>query len=109
MIKITLDHTEFAKEIKTMKRVSKYSNGRYCCPQVISYGMAIHKCDLMAWVLMPRYGHNLEYITHKMSYKLSKTTILDIGTAMLMNLETVHKAGYVFNDLKLENLMVGCN
>ena len=40
---------------------------------------------------------------------MSKTSIYDIGTALLTTLEATHKAGYVFNDLKLDNLMVGYN
>ena len=38
---------------------------------------------------------------------MSKASILDVGLAMLTNLEATHKAGYIFNDLKLDNLMVG--
>ena len=90
-----------------MRRISKHSTGKNCCPQVVSYGMAMQRGALMAWMIMPRYGQNLEYISYKMGLKLSRQSIYDIGTAMLTTLESVHKAGYVFNDLKLDNLMVG--
>ena len=40
---------------------------------------------------------------------MNKETILEIGLAMLITLEAVHSAGYVFNDLKLDNLMIGIN
>lgn len=40
---------------------------------------------------------------------MNKETIFEIGLAMLVTLEAVHSAGYVFNDLKLDNLMVGIN
>jgi serine/threonine protein kinase len=99
----------FATEIKMMKRISKHSKGKYCTPEVVSYGMASHKECLKAWVIMPRYGYNLEYIAHKINFKLLKASIYDIGTAILTTLEAVHTAGYVYNDLKLDNLMVGYN
>jgi casein kinase 1 len=40
---------------------------------------------------------------------MSRASVLDVGIAILMCLEATHKAGYVFNDLKLDNLMVGLN
>lgn len=63
--------------------------------------------DIIAWVIMPRYGANLELYSEKMKNKMSRMSILDIGLAMLTNLEATHSAGYVFNDLKLDNLMLG--
>jgi serine/threonine protein kinase len=56
---------------------------------------------------MPRYGYNLDLYCSKLEYKLSNESILDIGKAVLFTLEATHKAGYVYNDLKLDNLMVG--
>jgi serine/threonine protein kinase len=92
-----------------MRRISEHSNGKYNCPAVISYGMAMHKENLMAWAVMPRYGRNLDYICQKMEYKLLPSSIYDIGIAILSTLEAVHSAGYVYNDLKLDNMMVGYN
>ena len=61
----------------------------------------------MAWVIMPRYGVNLEYVCEKVNYQLSTASIHDIGQVILTTLEAVHKAGYIFSDLKLDNLMTG--
>lgn len=69
--------------------------------------MAVEDDKLYAWVIMPRYGYNIESLFVRMDDKFSPGTIFDIGVAMLTSLEVVHKAGYVFNDLKLDNLMVG--
>lgn len=56
---------------------------------------------------MPRYGSNIDYFCQKSNYFLSNQSICDIGRAMLFTLQATHKAGYVYNDLKLDNLMVG--
>jgi serine/threonine protein kinase len=69
--------------------------------------MIIHKEILMAWAIMPRCGMNLENYFEMMDHKMSKNSVYDAGTAILSMLEATHKAGYVFNDLKLDNVMVG--
>ena len=38
--------------------------------------------------------------------KMSKQTILHVGLALIDQLKVVHMAGYVFNDLKLENILL---
>lgn len=38
---------------------------------------------------------------------LSKAGILELGLTILSLLEVVHNAGYTYNDLKLENIMIG--
>ena len=109
VVKITTQYEDFGSEIKKMRRISKYSppQARFTTPQVIAYGMAVQGENLMAWVIMPRYGVNLEYVCEKVSYQLSTASIHDIGQAILSTLEAVHKAGYIFSDLKLDNLMTG--
>jgi serine/threonine protein kinase len=56
---------------------------------------------------LPRYDDNVESICQELDFRISKETVYDIGKAILNNLEAVHEAGYVYNDLKLDNLMVG--
>ena len=38
--------------------------------------------------------------------KFSKESILSLGIQLINILEQIHSAGYVYNDLKLDNLMV---
>jgi serine/threonine protein kinase len=97
VIKIASNTPQFTEEIKIMKIVNK---------DVESLGKFCQNGNLMAWVIMPRYGSNLENCFKKIGSKFSKGCIYEIGTAVLTHLEAVHRAGYVFNDLKLENLMV---
>ena len=107
VVKITTQYEAFGSEIKKMRRISKHSKGRFSTPEVECYGMAVQGEELMAWVIMPRYGVNLEYVCERLGYQLSHATIHDVGSAILTTLEAVHKAGYVFCDLKLDNLMTG--
>lgn len=74
---------------------------------VVDYGMAIKGEILYAWVVMPRYGCNIDNLFDRMDCKFSMSTIYDIGVALLKSLEKCHRAGYVYNDLKLDNLMAG--
>ena len=103
---MTSEYMEFAQEIKMMRRISRHSSERFSTPEVVDYGLAMHKNQLHAWVIMPRYGFNLDLYCGKLEYKLSNESILDIGKAVLFNLEATHKAGYVYNDLKQDNLLL---
>ena len=55
---------------------------------------------------MPRLGQNLEDYFSKQHEQLSSASIRDLGCAIVSMLEAVHKAGFTYNDLKLDNLMV---
>jgi serine/threonine protein kinase len=65
------------------------------------------KEDLLSYMIMPRYGKNLEDFFEKQKCKVSNNTILEIALGTLHMLESVHAAGYAYNDLKLDNIMVG--
>jgi serine/threonine protein kinase len=58
-------------------------------------------------MIMPRYGQNLEHFFEKQKCNISNATILEIALGTLDMLESVHAAGYAYNDLKLDNIMVG--
>jgi serine/threonine protein kinase len=58
-------------------------------------------------MIMPRYGNNLENYFASQSCRLSKISVASLGLSVLNCLEKVHKAGFVYNDLKLDNIMVG--
>ena len=44
---------------------------------------------------------------HFRLYGLNKASILELGLAILSQLELIHKAGYTYNNMKLENIMIG--
>ena len=64
---------------------------------------------LNAFLIMPRYGYNLEQLAENCGNKFSRETILDLGQRLVKLFEVIHGAGFVYNDLKLDNIMIGLN
>ena len=93
VIKLSKCYKEFALEIKIMKRIKKHSTKGSLYTDVVAYGMALQKDTIMAYLIMPRYGYNLDVLFHKTKYQLSKSSIYDIGLAVLNNLEACHNSG----------------
>ena len=56
---------------------------------------------------MPRFGMNISTYFQSQNKKISKKSVYDFGLRVLELLETIHAAGYTYNDLKLENILVG--
>lgn len=61
----------------------------------------------MSYMIMPRYGSNIENYFEKKGCQMSKESILQFGISMLRMLESIHAAGFTYNDLKLDNVLVG--
>ena len=57
-------------------------------------------------MIMPRLNHNLENYFQHLDCKLPEISINSLAIKITTLLECVHKNGMVFNDLKLDNLMV---
>lgn len=60
----------------------------------------------LAYMVMPRFGANLNTLHEKL---LNTNTILDLGIRVIKMLEEVHSVGLVYNDLKLDNILIGYN
>ena len=58
---------------------------------------------------MPRYGQNLEGHFDSLNKKMSKMSVYNLGIELLNIMEQIHNSGYVYNDLKLDNLLIGYN
>jgi serine/threonine protein kinase len=56
---------------------------------------------------MPRYGCNLDHYFDKVGQKLSKGSVLYLAQNLLSLLEQLHSSGFVYNDLKPDNIMFG--
>jgi len=61
---------------------------------------------------MRKYGDDLQqYISnlHKQGLNINTISILNLGIQLLDRLEIIHSAGFIFNDIKLENILIGHN
>ena len=58
-------------------------------------------------MIMPRLGINLEQYFEAMHNVVPAVSVYSLGIKILTLLECVHETGFVFNDLKLDNLMIG--
>ena len=56
---------------------------------------------------MNEFGKNLDDYFEKANGCFSKKTIFQIGIRLIDILSKVHDAGYIYNDLKLANILVG--
>ena len=65
------------------------------------------KLDVKQYFIMPRLATNLEDYFHRMKCHIPEASIYSLGIKILALLECVHETGIVYNDLKLDNLMLG--
>ena len=63
--------------------------------------------EIYSYYVMPKYGKNLEHLFEKFNQQFSSKTIILLGISILEILEKVHSAGYTYNDLKLDNILIG--
>lgn len=61
----------------------------------------------MSFYIMPRFGLNLEQYFDQQNRTLSKASVYGLGIKVLSILEQIHSSGYIYNDLKLDNLLIG--
>lgn len=58
------------------------------------------------YIILPKYGDNLHNYYIEEGKQISRVSSLDLGMRLLQILEQIHLSGYVYNDLKLENILV---
>lgn len=56
-------------------------------------------------MVMPKYGLTIHDLFYARSGHLSTESIYSLGIQLVNILEQIHSAGFVFNDLKLDNLL----
>lgn len=114
----------FCKEISAIKNIWKTSQAAQAdqsnlgkTPEVKAYGTLVvtdsnqssadpQEYKLMSYLVMPRYGINLESLFQCRNNQFSKESTYFLGIQLLNMLQQVHEAGYVYNDLKLDNLLL---
>lgn len=64
-----------------------------------------------AYIIMEKLGKSLQTYLKERNKTFSLKTVCQVGIQLLDILEQVHRAGYVYNDLKFDNILVGdgCN
>ena len=90
--------------------------GNSCIPKVISYGAfrlkytddSGKKVDRMEfYYIMPYLGSKtLEDVLVEHQDKLNTRSIIRLAIKIIELLRHVHKAGYIYNDLKPDNIMI---
>ena len=55
---------------------------------------------------MPRYGMNLYDLFNKKEGHLSAESIYSLGIQLINMFEQIHASGFIYNDLKLDNLLL---
>ena len=112
VIKISKDFTIMGKEIQAMKafHAANPKDGEMV-PKVIAYGMFNNvtedRKNLYSFYVMPRFGEDIESYFQEQDKKFSLSTIVRLGIKMIDILEMVHKSGYIYGDLKLDNILTG--
>jgi serine/threonine protein kinase len=56
---------------------------------------------------MPKLGIDVDQYFNSMRKSLSAKSIIHLGMKVLKILEKVHSSGYVYGDLKLDNILIG--
>lgn len=60
---------------------------------------------VFSYMVMPKYGSTLQDLFEEKEGQFSAASIYSLGIQVLTILEQMHQAGYIFNDLKLDNLL----
>ena len=96
-----------------MRKIQKKrygDNAKGMIPKVKDFGSIIvadrkGNKKLYLYFVMQRYEKTLHQLFF--NKKMSSYDIIDISIQMLKVLEIMHESGYVHNDLKLDNIMIG--
>ena len=90
VMKITEDCKAFKVEVHIMKKIAKNDiklHQKDSVPEVVEQGLILQENDntsrLLAYVIMPRYGYNLDYWFEKLKFNISTITTMDIGLRLI--------------------------
>jgi serine/threonine protein kinase len=117
------------KDIEAHEKFDKYIYPYDYIPRVKAKGIFIHELpayhpsshsdpssnfesgseskQLKSFYVLPQYGLNLEKLFENSGNCFSSKTILQLGVRLLEIIEQIHDSGYTYNDLKLDNILVG--
>jgi serine/threonine protein kinase len=92
----------FCQEVEAMQDMENKDRNDY---RVVAYGNFTIANKTMYFIIMPRYGENLQQFIRKNGFPVEKD-ILQIGLSILEEFETIHNCGFTYNDLKPGNILL---
>lgn len=76
-------------------------------PVVFGGGEFIISNQRYSYIVMENLGKTLQHYLYAKNSAFSLKTVCQVGIRLIELLEKIHKLGKVYNDLKLENILVG--
>lgn len=67
----------------------------------------IVKMKRHSFIIMEKLGHTLQHYFYKRQKAFSLKTVCQIGIKLIEIIKQIHDIGYVYNDLKLDNILIG--
>ena len=100
-LKISKEATSITREYNVMKKLEQIE----CVPKVFEIDDYQKKGEVYYFFVMDFVdGYNLKQFLGKTNIKLKE--IIKIGIILLNILEKIYKMGYIYSDIKLENIMI---
>ncbi|XP_022330674.2 serine/threonine-protein kinase VRK1-like [Crassostrea virginica] len=78
-------------------------------PKYLAHGTHKRGSETFRFMVMPRFGSDLQKIFEGCGKKFAKETVLALGLRMVDALEYLHENGYVHADIKASNMLLGFN
>lgn len=82
-------------------------------PEALEFGIIYHTMDPSSYeyqsipfIIMPRYSQCLDTFVNNTARIVDESSFILLGAKLLGILEQIHNAGYVYNDLKPNNIMI---
>lgn len=69
--------------------------------------LEFYELNLWSYIIQEQLGETLDSIMKRRNAPFSSKTAIQIGCQLLEQYKLIHASGYVHNDLKLENILVG--
>lgn len=67
----------------------------------------LFQSQVWSYMVLRRYGDTLEKFLFKRNEPFSLPCSVKIGMRILEQLRLIHESGFTYNDLKLDNILVG--
>ncbi|XP_056021256.1 serine/threonine-protein kinase VRK1-like [Ostrea edulis] len=101
----------FYQRVSKPEMINAWANSRKLkylgVPKYITHGNHTRGNENFRFLVMPRFGTDLQKIFEGCGKQFSKETVLALGLRMVDALEYLHENGYVHADIKASNILLG--